>query len=106
MTYNIEITKMEVLNTDTLTDYVTFVAFDYTGVDGTYSHTISQVITFETDNDNIIPFADLTEDIVKGWITDSLPQAKIDVWQKSIAKIIELQKNPPTRPTNKPLPWS
>lgn len=60
------------------TNVVTSIGFDIQGVadDGTEA-THHDMISLTYDADNFTAFSDLTENIVKGWITSSAPYATI-----------------------------
>lgn len=105
VTYNIEIKKMFCVDTDTQTNYVVRLEYAYKGVDGEYSSEINRTLSFEVTEGDFIAYADLTQEIVTGWITDSWDSKLIDSFQKAIDKMIELQKNPPAKPTEQNLPW-
>ena len=86
-------------------DYVVNVMFQVTGTDGTHTASIDgniQCAVTESDP-NFIPYAQLTEATVIGWInaaTDN--QAN---YYANIDGQIESQINPPVSPQNTPLPW-
>jgi hypothetical protein len=53
-----------------------------------------------------IPYADLTNDIVIGWVQSNLGADAVASIQESIAIQIERQVNPPKEPEVLPLPWA
>ena len=52
-----------------------------------------------------IPYADLTNDIIIGWVQYSLKPEGVAAIQESLAIQIERQVNPPPQPEVLPLPW-
>ena len=103
-TYSTKINSMyTVSNPDP--DYVVNVLFTVTGVDGENTASIDGNCQFTSDQESVfIPYANLTEEIVLGWINESTDNqanyyANID---GQIASIV----NPPVSPANTPLPWA
>jgi hypothetical protein len=87
-------------------DYVVNCLFTVSGTDGTHTASIdgNVQLAVEASDPNFVPYADLTEEIVMGWInaqTDNQANyyANIDGQLESII-------NPPVSPQNTPLPWS
>lgn len=76
-------------------------------VDGeTYEASSLQSVSFEiVQEKNFIPYEDLTEDKVIGWIKDSMGVKGVEVLEESLASQIDYKINPPVTPTAKPLPW-
>ena len=100
-------------------DYVVIAHCETIGVDGDFSATVPNVIQFSTEDVTVfIPYEDLTEEIVVGWIKESLGEGCKDLEdgenctdgvlliEASIRAQIEAQKNPPVTPQETPLPWS
>ena len=88
------------------TGYVVNVIFTVSGTDGTHTAEIGGNIQFtpEQNEPNYIPYAQLTQNEVLGWInaaTDNQANyyANIDGQINSII-------NPPVSPSSQPLPWS
>jgi hypothetical protein len=52
-----------------------------------------------------IPYADLTNDIVIGWVQYNIKADLVAAIQESLAIQIERQVNPPKEPEVLPLPW-
>jgi hypothetical protein len=52
-----------------------------------------------------IPYADLTPEIIIGWVQYNLGPAAVAAIQESLAIQIERQVNPPPQPEVLPLPW-
>ena len=104
-TYTTTINSMYTVNTPD-PDYVVNVLFTVSGTDGTHTASIDGNIQFaqEAKESGFIPYANLTEQIVLGWINEATDNqanyyANID---GLIASII----NPPVSPQNTPLPWA
>lgn len=88
-------------------DYVVIAAYDVTGVDGTFSSSLSNTAQFSTESvSSFVPYADLTEEIVLDWIKADLEENGIHSIEACIAGQIESQKNPPVVPVVTPLPWN
>lgn len=85
-------------------NYVVNALWKVTGVDGAYSAFIDGNTTFNSADQEgaVVPYADLTEAIVIGWISESdIASAQATV-QGQINSLI----TPPVSPANTPLPWS
>lgn len=86
-------------------DYVVIANYEVTGVDGDYSSSISDSARFSTANvNNFIPYQDLTNDIVIGWIQSLLGVDGVANYEASIQGQIDSQINPPVTPEVTPLP--
>lgn len=87
-------------------DYVVIASYETTGIDGDYTFSLQNIAQFSTENLEVfIPYADLTEEIVIGWIKESLGENGIISIEECINGQIESQKNPPSSPAITPLPW-
>ena len=53
-----------------------------------------------------IPYADLTNDIIIGWVQYNLGADTVSAIQENLAMQIERQINPPPQPEVLPLPWT
>jgi hypothetical protein len=86
------------------TGYVVNVLFTVSGTDGTHTAEIGGNINFtpEANEPNYIPYANLTEATVLGWINESgqLPNLEANI-DGQIASMV----TPPVSPSNTPLPW-
>jgi hypothetical protein len=106
-TYNWNVTA---LYTETIAgeqNYVVIASYNVTGVDGTYSASLSNIARFSTDNvDNFTPYEDLTNEIVIGWIQAELGVDGVSNLEACIQGQIDSQINPPVVPQNTPLPWA
>jgi len=54
----------------------------------------------------VIPYADLTPEIIIGWVQYNLGADTVAAIQESLAIQIERQINPPPEPEVLPLPWT
>jgi len=88
-------------------NYVVNAAYDVTGVDGTYSASLSNTAQFSTASVSpFIPYDQLTNDIVVGWIQQDLGVNGVNSIEACIQGQIDSQINPPVVPVNTPLPWA
>jgi hypothetical protein len=88
-------------------NYVVIAHCETIGVDGEYSASVPNVIQFSTEDVTVfIPYEDLTEEIVVGWIKESLGEEGVLSIEASIQSQIEAQKNPPVTPQETPFPWN
>jgi len=88
-------------------NYVVIANYTVVGVDGTYSAELSNIARFSTDSVSpFVPYEDLTEAIVIGWIQDELGPDGVSNIEACIQGQINSQINPPTVPQNTPLPWA
>jgi len=85
-------------------NYVVNAIWRVTGVDGQYTATSDGNTTFDSSQQQgaVIPYADLTEATVIGWIS---PKA-IASAQACVQGQIDSMITPPVSPANTPLPWS
>jgi len=87
-------------------DYVVIASFDVVGIDGQYTANVKGTQTFSTESmSTFIPYEDLTEEIVVGWIQTSLGEDGVNNIYACIQGQIDSQINPPVVPQNTPLPW-
>jgi len=104
-TYTTTITNMYTVSTPN-PDYVVNVLFTVSGTDGTHTASIDGNCQFaqEASDSGFIPYANLTEQIVLGWINEATDnQAN---YYANIDGQINSLVNPPTSPQNTPLPWA
>lgn len=105
--YTWKVTNLYTQTIDGKEDYVVIANYETTGVDGDYSASLSSTAQFSTEDVAVfIPYADLTEEIVIGWIKESLGENGIISIEACIQGQIDSQINPPVSPENTPLPWS
>jgi hypothetical protein len=106
-TFNWKVTQ---LLTETIAgeqNYVVIANYEVTGVDGQYTSSIQDSARFSTDKVTpFIPYEDLTNDIVVGWIQEILGVDGVANYEASIQGQIDSQINPPVTPEVTPLPWS
>ena len=102
-TFTTRITAMYTLNTPE-PDYVVNVLYEVTGVDGTYTASIGGNTQFSSADQEgaFIPYDQLTEAIVIGWI----PESAIASAQACVQGQIDSMITPPVSPEAQPLPWS
>jgi hypothetical protein len=88
-------------------NYVVTASYNVIGVDGTYTASLSNIARFSTESvSTFIPYADLTNDIVIGWIQGELGVDGVNNLEACIQGQIDSQINPPVVPQNTPLPWA
>ena len=101
-TFTTTITAMYTLQTPD-PDYVVNVLWTVTGVDGQYTGSIDGNTMFDSNQSStFIPYDQLTEAIVIGWI----PESQITSAQQCVQGQIDSQITPPVSPENTPLPWA
>ena len=85
-------------------DYVVNVLWEVTGVDGANTASIGGNTQFNSADQEgaFIPYANLTEAAVIGWIPDSAIASAQSCVQGQIDSMI----TPPVSPADTPLPWS
>ena len=85
-------------------DYVVNVLWTVTGVDGQYTAEIGGNTTFNSADQvgPVVPYADLTPEIVLGWI----PAHQIASAQACVQGQINSLITPPVSPAQTPLPWA
>jgi hypothetical protein len=71
--------------------------------DGTYSAGAYGSLGFERPEDDMIPFADLTEEIVIGWVKDKFGEEKVAEVEAALQSQIDEQRAP-SRASG--LPWA
>jgi hypothetical protein len=105
--YTWKVTQLYTQKIEGKEDYVVLAHCKTIGVDGEYTASVPNVIQFSTQEvGTFIPYADLTEEIVVGWIKEVLGEYGVLAIEESIAKQIDTEKNPPVTPEITPLPWS
>jgi len=106
-TYTWAVTALYTETIDGKADYVVIANYLVLGGDGTYGAEISNIARFSTESVSpFIPYEDLTEADVIGWIQADLGTDGVDNLYACIQGQIDSQKNPPVVPVNTPLPWS
>lgn len=106
-TYTWAVTALYTETIDGKADYVVIANYLVLGVDGTYGAELSNIARFSTESVSpFIPYEDLTEADVIGWIQADLGTDGVDNLYACIQGQIDSQINPPVVPVNTPLPWS
>jgi hypothetical protein len=101
-TFTTTITALYTLQTPD-PDYVCNAIWQVTGVDGEYTATIQGNTQFDsTQTTPFIPYDQLTEAIVIGWI----PASDIESSQQCVQGQINSLITPPALPADTALPWS
>jgi hypothetical protein len=86
-------------------NYVVIASYNVTGVDGTYTASLSNTAQFSTESVSpFIPYDELTNDIVIGWIQQELGENGVNSIEACIQGQIDSQINPPVTPEVTPLP--
>ena len=89
---------IETLDRKTADGFVTTAHWRATAVDGEHSATVYSTCSW-SDDKVVIPYDQLTQDIVLGWVWESVDK---DATETSLAAQIEALKNPTTA---KGVPW-
>jgi len=76
-----------------------------TGVDGQYTASIDGNNQFTVQEGTFVPYADLTQDQVIGWVQAALGPDGIANFEANVNGQIASMQNPPVSPQNTPLPW-
>jgi hypothetical protein len=106
-TYTWAVTALYTQTIEGEQNYVVIANYLVLGGDGTYGAEISNIARFSTESVSpFIPYEDLTEADVIGWIQADLGTDGVDNLYACIQGQIDSQKNPPVVPVNTPLPWS
>lgn len=91
------------------TDVVTIAFYSVTAVDSAgntaFMPNVPQRIPLPKDRP-FVPFSDLTNDIVVGWIQEELGADCVAATYANLDAQIEAQINPPVAPQVLPLPWT
>ena len=78
---------------NTSDDFVVTVHYRVNAVDGDYSASSYGTCGYTQSEESFIPYADLTEETVVGWVKESLDAETVEA---SLASQIEAQKAPAT----------
>jgi len=108
--YTWTVTNLYTIDTDTETDYVVDAIYEIVGTEEsggeTYTASLSGTATFEVvQGESFIPYADLTNAIVIGWVQDQLGVDGVSNYEASVGGMIDSEINPPVSPENTPLPF-
>ena len=109
MIYNWQVTNLYTIDEGTETDYVVTALYNVTGIEQSggveYTASLSNSAQFEVvQGATFIPYADLTNTIVIGWIENQLGEDGVNNIQACIDGMINSEINPPVSPQNTPLP--
>ena len=105
-TYTWQVDSMYTLQTPD-PDYVVIAMWTLTGVDGAVTASIQGNSTFNSQAEpQFIPYDQLTEDIVIGWVQTGLGPIGVSNFEANVQGQIDSINNPPVSPQNTPLPWS
>jgi hypothetical protein len=101
--FTTRITSMYTLNTPE-PDYVVNVLYEVTGVDGANTASIGGSTQFNSADQvgAFIPYDQLTEATVIGWI----PESAITSAQQCVQGQLDSMITPPVSPAAQPLPWA
>ena len=88
MEYTWTIAQLERKTSD---GFVITVHYRVTAVDGEYTASTYGTVGYTQESETFIPFADLTEATVVGWVKDSLGEETV---QEALASQIEAEKFP------------
>ena len=106
-TYNWNTTSLYTETIDGQSDFVVIVNYEVVGVDGEYTASLSNTARISTELvSEFIPFADLTNEIVIGWVQEDLGEDGVSNLEACIQGQIDSLITPPVSPVNTPLPWS
>jgi hypothetical protein len=104
--YTWKVTELYTQTIEGNEDYVVIAHCETIGVDGEYTASVPNVIQFSTEEVTaFIPYANLTEELIVGWIKEVLEEEGVLDIEGSIANQIDTEKNPPVAPVNTPLPF-
>jgi hypothetical protein len=86
-------------------DVVFTVHWTLNGTDGTYNGSVYGSVGVTIDPDApFVPYADLTQAQVIGWVQDALGEEQVASYEANVAQQIADQQDPPV--VTPPLPWS
>jgi hypothetical protein len=91
------------LERETADGYVFTAHYTIDANDGTYTAGAYGSLGFERPEEDLIPFADLTEEIVIGWVKEKFGEEKVAEIEAALQAQLDEQRQP-TRASG--LPWS
>lgn len=107
ITFNWTIENLYTQTIENKENYVVNALYKVTATDDTETSVSEGFFRFDTSSSStFIPYAELTEATVIGWIKDSLGQDGVNSIEVALQAQIEAKKNPPVSPTITPLPWN
>jgi len=87
-------------------DYVVIANYEEVGADGEYTASLSNIARFSTESvGEFIPYADLTNEIVIGWVQEELGVDGVANLEACIQGQINSLITPPVSPVSTPLPF-
>ena len=101
--YTWTINQMERLTVD---GYVTNAHYTVTAKDGVNSTFCYGTVGFVDRPETMIPYDELTKEIVIGWVQSNLGENGVRAIEDNLNAQIEAQVNPPIRPEILPIPWA
>lgn len=106
ITYKVK--DLYVKNVGTLENYVVNVLFAIEGKDGEEASSIHQSVSFTVDENktDFVSFNELTEEVLIGWIKESMEDHRIKAIEGMLARAIEKAKEPISPISKVALPWS
>jgi hypothetical protein len=105
-TYTWAVTALYTETIGTNQDYVVIANYTLLGVDGEYEASISNIARFSTESvSQFIPYADLTNEIVIGWVQEELGEDGVANLEACIQGQIDSLITPPVSPVSTPLPF-
>jgi hypothetical protein len=109
MIYNWQVKNLFTIDEGTETDYVVTALYEVIGIEQSggveYAASLSNSAQFEVvQGATFIPYEDLTNTLVVGWIQSQLGEDGVNNLQASVAGMIESEINPPVSPQNTDLP--
>lgn len=87
-------------------DFVCTVLWTLTGVDGQYTAFSNGTSTFTSQSSSFIPYSQLTQDQVIGWVQSQLGEDGVQNCEAYVQGQIDSMITPPVTPQDQPLPWS
>ena len=104
-TYTWNVTALYTQTIESEQNYVVIANYEVVGTDGTFSASLSNIARFSTASVSpFIPYDQLTNDIVIGWIQSELGTDGVANLEACIQGQIDSQINPPVTPEVTPLP--
>lgn len=104
-TYTWSIDSLRVMQTPE-PDFVVIANWTLEGTDGTNVASVGGTSQFtQVEGASFVPYADLTEAMVIGWVQEQLGPDGVAGYQANVDGQIESIVNPPVTPTTEPLPW-
>lgn len=106
-TFIFSVDTLRTVTTTNYTDYVIDITYKVSKTDDGVEGYYIGILKFELPTDQpIIPYSDLTEADVVGWVQNSLTETDNQMIEGSILSMIDRLKNPAPNPTVTPLPWN